>query len=47
MIHTCGSAYVDPGASSSDQCYGDLTPSVARTGEVNGWIPGLYTVRYA
>jgi hypothetical protein len=46
MTHTCGSMWVDPGAVASDQCYGDLTHTVWRTGDVNGWWEGVYTVTY-
>jgi hypothetical protein len=44
--HPCGSQWVDPGAEAVDACYGNLTPTVRTTGSVNGWVPGLYTVRY-
>jgi uncharacterized protein len=46
MTHTCGSAWVDPGVEALDACYGNVTPTVARRGYVNGWVPGVYTVRY-
>ena len=38
--------YVDAGAWAEDQCYGDLTPSVLTFGEVNGQVPGVYTLEY-
>ncbi|MBN1205139.1 MAG: DUF5011 domain-containing protein [Myxococcaceae bacterium] len=47
MVHTCGSAWVEPGVEAMDACYGDVSPTVSRTGEVNGWVEGLYTLRYA
>jgi hypothetical protein len=46
MTHACGSPWVDPGVVAMDACYGDVKPSVVKTGYVNGWVPGLYTVRY-
>ncbi|HYO58203.1 ExeM/NucH family extracellular endonuclease [Archangium sp.] len=46
MTHTCGSRWVDPGVEAWDACYGDVAPTVVPTGYVNGWVPGVYTVRY-
>jgi hypothetical protein len=46
MTHACGTAWEDPGAVAMDGCYGDLNKAVIKTGYVNGWVPGLYTVRY-
>ncbi|WP_224243426.1 immunoglobulin-like domain-containing protein [Hyalangium gracile] len=46
MTHTCNSMWVDPGYEASDVCYGPLTHTVQRTGEVNGWAAGTYTVTY-
>ncbi|SEL00823.1 protein of unknown function [Stigmatella aurantiaca] len=46
MTHTCGTAFVDPGVTAQDACYGDLTQSVQVFGYVNGWVPGTYTVEY-
>jgi hypothetical protein len=46
LTHTCGSAFVDPGAGAEDACYGDLTSRVVASGYVNGWVRGRYTVRY-
>jgi uncharacterized protein len=45
-VHTCGTAWVDPGVEALDACYGNVTPSVVTTGYVNGWVEGTYTVRY-
>jgi hypothetical protein len=30
-----------------DACYGDVSPTVQRSGYVNGWVPGTYTVVYS
>jgi large repetitive protein len=38
--------YIDPGAIGDDQCYGDVTPSVITSGEVNKQSPGVYTLEY-
>jgi len=46
MTHTCGSAWVDPGVTAMDSCYGDVSYSVQATGSVNGWAEGTYTVTY-
>ncbi len=46
MTQPCGSGFVDPGVVATDACYGDVTPMVVKTGYVNGWVPGTYTVRY-
>jgi hypothetical protein len=43
----CGSGpYVDPGASASDVCAGDVTGRIARTGEVHDSTPGTYPLEY-
>jgi len=47
MTHTCGSQWVDPGVDAMDACYGNVAPQVQRTGEVNGWVAGTYTVTYS
>lgn len=47
MTHTCGSMWNDPGVEAYDVCYGDLKHTVRKTGEVNGWAEGVYTVRYS
>ena len=46
MTHTCGSSWVDPGVESTDACYGNLAPTVRKTGYVNGWVAGTYTLVY-
>lgn len=43
----CGSQWIDPGVQATDACYGTLSPQVWRTGAVNGWVPGTYTVSYS
>jgi hypothetical protein len=47
MTHTCGSQWVDPGVDARDACYGDVSPTVQRSGYVNGWVAGTYTVVYS
>ncbi|WP_224361516.1 immunoglobulin-like domain-containing protein [Hyalangium versicolor] len=46
MTHTCGSAWVDPGAYAQDLCYGNVNYSIQVTGSVNGWVEGSYTLSY-
>jgi hypothetical protein len=46
MVHTCNTFWVDPGADAVDGCYGNLTQSVWRAGDVNAWAEGTYTVSY-
>jgi hypothetical protein len=41
-----GSAFVDPGATASDDCGGDLTGSIAVTGEVDEQTEGSYSLTY-
>ncbi|ADO73126.1 uncharacterized protein STAUR_5355 [Stigmatella aurantiaca DW4/3-1] len=47
QTHTCGSQWADPGVEATDACYGNLAHTVWRTGEVNGWAEGTYTVTYS
>jgi hypothetical protein len=47
MTHTCGSGWVDPGVESMDACYGDVSATVSKSGSVNGWVEGVYTVVYS
>lgn len=47
MTHTCGTAWIDPGVEAQDACYGDVSPTVMKSGYVNGWVPGTYTVTYS
>ncbi|WP_224241530.1 immunoglobulin-like domain-containing protein [Hyalangium gracile] len=45
--HECASgAYVDPGATAADACYGDLTRAITKAGSVNAWARGNYTLTY-
>jgi hypothetical protein len=43
----CHTAFVDPGATASDGCAGDLTPLITRTGLLNVNLPGTYTLTYS
>ena len=36
----------DPGVTANDACSGDISTWVSRTGEVNAWAVGVYTVTY-
>ncbi|WP_224249499.1 immunoglobulin-like domain-containing protein [Hyalangium gracile] len=42
----CASPFSDPGATASDQCYGNLTSAIVKTGTVNNMVPAAYTLRY-
>jgi len=42
----CGTAYTDSGATASDQCAGNLTGAILKTGAVNAAVPGSYVLRY-
>jgi hypothetical protein len=42
----CGSMYVDPGATATDACVGDLTAAITREGTVNPSVEGNYQVTY-
>ncbi|MFL5345128.1 MAG: immunoglobulin-like domain-containing protein [Hyalangium sp.] len=42
----CGSTFIDPKAKAIDQCYGDLTGSIVKTGSVDNKVPGSYTLHY-
>ncbi|WP_224367605.1 choice-of-anchor A family protein [Hyalangium versicolor] len=42
----CGAAYTDPGATASDACAGNLTPSIVTTSNVDTSKAGQYTVNY-
>jgi len=41
-----GTAYIDAGATASDNFDGDITNSIVKTGAVNTLVPGIYTVTY-
>jgi hypothetical protein len=42
-----GSAFVDPGATATDSCSGNLTSAIVRTGTVNTSVAGTYTLTYS
>jgi choice-of-anchor A domain-containing protein len=42
----CGTAYTEPGATAADQCAGNLTSAIQKTGAVNSQAPSTYTLRY-
>ncbi|SEU16475.1 immunoglobulin-like domain-containing protein [Stigmatella erecta] len=45
LHHECASgSYVDPGATASDVCYGELSSSVVIDHNVNAWVPATYQV---
>jgi hypothetical protein len=46
MTLSLGAPFIDPGATASDACAGDLTASIVRTGTVNTAVPGAYTLTY-
>ncbi len=43
----CGTSYVDPGASASDVCAGNLNAAIVKTGSVNKAVPGTYSLGYS
>ncbi len=44
----CGSNYdYSQDVTATDTCYGNLSAAVVRTGEVNGWVEGSYTLVYS
>jgi sugar lactone lactonase YvrE len=47
MTVECHTAFVDPGATASDACAGDLTSSITETGSVNANAVGSYTLIYS
>jgi len=47
MVHTCNTPWRDPGVTANDACSGDISTWVSRTGEVNAWAAGVYTVTYS
>jgi len=46
MVHTCNTQWTDPGVTANDACSGNISSWVSRTGEVNAWAAGVYTVTY-
>jgi hypothetical protein len=46
MVHTCNTPWVDPGVVATDACSGDISTWAGRTGDVNAWAVGVYTLSY-
>lgn len=46
MVHTCNTPWEEPGVTANDACSGDISSWVSRTGQVNAWAAGVYTVTY-
>jgi hypothetical protein len=46
MVHTCNTPWVDPGVTANDACSGDVSAWVSRTGNMNAWAAGVYTLTY-
>ncbi|SEK36870.1 protein of unknown function [Stigmatella aurantiaca] len=42
----CGNPYADPGAKANDQCFGDLTAAIQKTGSINSKQLGDQTLSY-
>ncbi|SEU16487.1 immunoglobulin-like domain-containing protein [Stigmatella erecta] len=42
----CGNPYADPGATANDQCYGDLTGAIQKTGSINNKQLGDQSLTY-
>jgi hypothetical protein len=48
VAHECGTgAYLDPGATASDVCSGDLTTRIVTSGAVNAAVVGTYALSYS
>jgi choice-of-anchor A domain-containing protein len=45
--HECGATYLDPGATATDQCAGDLTGAVVATQTGDPNLPGTMTINYS
>ncbi|MDC0713368.1 DUF5011 domain-containing protein [Stigmatella sp. ncwal1] len=43
---TAGAGFSDPGASATDNCYGNLSQAIVRTGTLNTDVPGTYPLTY-
>ncbi|MBN1205423.1 MAG: choice-of-anchor A family protein [Myxococcaceae bacterium] len=43
----CGTQYTDPGATATDQCFGNITQRVTRTGALNQNASGSYLLTYS
>jgi hypothetical protein len=46
MVHTCNTPWTDPGVTATDACTENISTRVTRTGSVNAWAVGVYTVTY-
>ena len=46
LTNECHTAFVDPGATASDSCAGDVTSSIIVRGTVDTNVPGTYTLTY-
>ena len=46
MTIEAAAAFVDPGATATDERAGDLTGAIQVTGEVRARVPGIYTLQY-
>jgi choice-of-anchor A domain-containing protein len=46
MTQECAVAFTDPGATAADQCYGNTTSSIVKTGSVNNMVLGPYALSY-
>ncbi|WP_224372300.1 choice-of-anchor A family protein [Hyalangium versicolor] len=42
----CGTTFTDPGAIATDQCFGDVSARVTRSGALNLNVPGTYPLTY-
>jgi hypothetical protein len=47
MTVECGDPFTNPGATANDQCQGDLTSIIVKTGSVNPNVLGPYTLGYS
>jgi choice-of-anchor A domain-containing protein len=43
----CGTQFTDPGATATDQCFGNITQRVIRTGALNPNVSGSYLLTYS
>lgn len=46
LLHALGAAFIDPGATATDLCAGDLGGSIGITNTVNSSLTGSYTNTY-
>jgi endonuclease/exonuclease/phosphatase family metal-dependent hydrolase len=47
MTIECGSTFTDPGATATDEIYGDISHLIVTSGQVNTGVVGSYTITYA